>query len=353
MTKQKKAPSPPAQGMRLSWEAIPAQIRSAIEDRFGSPVVSVESQPKGFSPGIAARLITADRQRAFVKAAGPAPNPDVASFHRREARIASLLPPSAPAPRLLWSLDDQADTGWVVLAFEDVNGRHPAQPWLPHELTRVLEAMVALSDSLTPSPLPAESTRTASELFAVTLCGWRRLQQSESSTLDRLDAWSSRHLADLATLEAAAGDVVTGDTLLHMDIREDNLLLTPDAVWFVDWPHASIGAAWVDVVCFAPSVTMCRASRRQNASSPITRLPGKPIRALSRPRLSRWQASSPTARCSPRRRACLRCASFKPRRGRWRGSGSPNALGGIDALRLRPVGTLEPLGDRRTPAREA
>jgi hypothetical protein len=39
-------------------------------------------------------------------------------------------------------------------------------------------------------------------------------------------------------------------------VRADNILLTDDRVWFVDWPHACVGAAWVDVVCFAPSVAM-------------------------------------------------------------------------------------------------
>jgi thiamine kinase-like enzyme len=60
----------------------------------------------------------------------------------------------------------------------------------------------------------------------------------------------------LADLELSAIAAVTGETLLHFDVRADNVLLTDDRVWFVDWPHASVGAAWVDVVCFAPSVTM-------------------------------------------------------------------------------------------------
>ena len=47
-----------------------------------------------------------------------------------------------------------------------------------------------------------------------------------------------------------------GNTLLHFDMRADNILLTPEKVWFVDWPQACTGAAWVDVVFFAPSVTM-------------------------------------------------------------------------------------------------
>jgi hypothetical protein len=73
---------------------------------------------------------------------------------------------------------------------------------------------------------------------------------------EKLDSWSQRHIGELALLEAQAPQAVEGDTLLHLDVRADNLLLTPEKVWLVDWPWASPGAAWVDVVGFAPSGTM-------------------------------------------------------------------------------------------------
>jgi Ser/Thr protein kinase RdoA (MazF antagonist) len=44
--------------------------------------------------------------------------------------------------------------------------------------------------------------------------------------------------------------------LLHADVRADNLLLTRDGVMVVDWPHACRGAAFTDLVLFAPSVAM-------------------------------------------------------------------------------------------------
>ena len=51
-------------------------------------------------------------------------------------------------------------------------------------------------------------------------------------------------------------DLTPGDTLLHMDLRGDNMLMTAQGVVIVDWPHAAIGPAWVDGVYFAPSVAM-------------------------------------------------------------------------------------------------
>jgi hypothetical protein len=60
----------------------------------------------------------------------------------------------------------------------------------------------------------------------------------------------------LIELEAAAPEAVAGDTLLNFDVRADNMLLTPERVWFLDWPLACVGAAWVDVLFFLPSVAM-------------------------------------------------------------------------------------------------
>jgi len=214
--------------------------------------VSAVTQAGGFSPGVAARLRAADGRRVFVKAVCSTPNPDAPRFHRREAGIAAALPAAAPVPGLLWSYDEGGD-GWVVLVFEDIEGRHPATPWLPDELDRVLDALQVLGESLTPSPVSENLAGTIVEWLARNGQSWQRLLHEP---LAGRDAWSVRHAERLAMLEAQAPDAARGDTLLHFDTRADNLLLTPDRVYVVDWPHARLGQAWVNLVSFAPSVAM-------------------------------------------------------------------------------------------------
>lgn len=248
------AQPPPAEGVRLEWLAVPQRVRAALEQWAGSTVVSATSQRSGFSPGVAARLRLADGRRLFVKAIGPEPNPDSPHMHRREARIVAALPETVAVPRLRWFLDED----WVVLVFDEITGHHPAQPWRPDELERVLDSMATLANLLTPSPLPVSMVGTAADAVARQLCGWQQLRDAGEHAADRsqLDAWSRRHLDALADLEARAPQAVAGETLLHFDVRADNLLLAPDNVWFFDWPHARTGAAWLDAVGFAPSVTM-------------------------------------------------------------------------------------------------
>ncbi len=237
-------------GNRLAWEDVPRSVRAQVAAWLGGEISHVETRPGGFSPGVAGVLVTVDGRRFFVKAAGRFPNDTAPRIHRREITIARRLPAQPSVPRLLWSLDDE-QTGWVVLLFQELHGAPPRVPWQRGELERVLRGLATLMDTLTPSPLPLE---VSGDLRESALLGeyWSRLAAEPAG----LDDWSRRHCERLADLERQAPSVLAGDTLLHLDIRADNVLLTPDSVAFVDWPHARQGAAWVDLVCFAPSVAM-------------------------------------------------------------------------------------------------
>jgi aminoglycoside phosphotransferase (APT) family kinase protein len=228
-------------------------LRAEVEERLGGPVVEAVTQPSGFSPGLAVRVRLGDGRRAFVKAVGPEPNPDSPGIHRAEARTMAVLPRSAPAPRMLWSLDRD---GWVALALEDVDGAHPTLPWRPDELARVLAMVADLTAALTPAPpgLP-----TVAERLQNSFVGWRRLAAAHAAgddDLAGLDPWAARHLRRLADLEAGWPAAAQGPTLLHADLRADNLLLTATRVVAVDWPWACVGAGWVDLLLLLPSVAM-------------------------------------------------------------------------------------------------
>lgn len=255
MTYEPTSLPPPDRGVRIDWADIPEHVRSEVECWLGGAVVSAVTQPTGFSPGIATRLKTDDGRRVFVKAVGPEPNAETPAMHRRESKLVPALPDIAPVARLMWSYDE-GEGGWVAMVFEDVEGCHPIRPWRTDELHRVVAAMEDLSQLLTPSPLPVAIAGRASDVFATEIRGWRRLRDEHPSRLAQVDGWSRRHLEALVSVEDTVTEMLEGDTLLHMDIRADNILLTPERVWFVDWPHACVGPEWLDIVAFAPSVTM-------------------------------------------------------------------------------------------------
>jgi hypothetical protein len=234
---------PPARGERLPWERVPSTIRAAIEQRLEARVAHAVTQPGGFSPGLAATLELEDGRRVFAKAVGPEPNPESVELHRREAKIAAALPPGTPAPRFHFAVEEH---DWVALVFENVDGHEPRLPWRTEELERVLAALAALADALTPTPI---ETVTVAEYFDESFHGWRSLERPE-------DAWAAAHLDELRALESGWTEAAAGETLLQCDVRADNILLTPERVVIVDWPHACVGAAWFDLLGLLPSVAM-------------------------------------------------------------------------------------------------
>src|SRR2546428_4885841 len=129
---------------------------------------------------------------------------------------------------------------------------------VPPELDRVLRAIEELSAGLTPAPIAVEPV---GELVPDVFAGWRRLAAgvvSAEDDLRGLDPWAQRRLGELVALEAASVDAASSTTLVHAHARADNILLTPSRVIFIDWPWASLGAPWVDLLFMLPSVAMQR-----------------------------------------------------------------------------------------------
>jgi aminoglycoside phosphotransferase (APT) family kinase protein len=258
---------PAATGVRVPWHGMPGPVRAAVADICGAPVVAASTQPGGFSPGVAARVQCANGSRWFVKAVSSEANPDSPRMHRREGKMLAALDPLIAAGRLpVPRLRGVAESGtWVALVLADVDGAAPALPWQPSQLSQVVAAIDRLASTLTPAPAQAP---TFAQRHARNFRGWRELAAATAASGDRtpgdlevgdlagLDPWSRAHARELAALEATWEAHAAGGTLLHSDLRADNILLGPDGVVVVDWPHACVGAPFVDLVLFAPSVAM-------------------------------------------------------------------------------------------------
>ena len=236
-------------GQRIEWDDVDADIRLAIEAHLGAPIIDARNQTGGFSPGLAARCTLADGRRAFVKAVSPAQNPHACRIHRREAEVAAQLPVELPVPRLLHVVDDGH---WVALVFEEIEGVQPDEPWTHEQLAVVLPALQRFAELATPTPAPG--LQAVDSRYGVAFQGWRQLAAGDadpSSYGPDVVAAVDR----LAVLEAPWAEAATGDSLLHADLRADNLLLSPTGeVVLVDWPWACTGAAFFDLVLLLPSV---------------------------------------------------------------------------------------------------
>lgn len=218
---------------RLEWAHLPPALRAVIEDRCGSAVVRAVSQRSGFTPGFASVLHCDDGTRHFVKAASLVAQRPFAEAYREEARKVRTLPAEVAATLLLWTHD--AD-GWVVLGFEHVAARAPHRPWREDDLSACLDMLARTASVLTPPP-----TGLVIDDAATDFADWPQ------KWVHTLATFAMPHGDEAAALAARHTEVVGGDTVVHGDVRDDNLLLTDDGrVLLCDWNWPVRGAAWLD-----------------------------------------------------------------------------------------------------------
>lgn len=191
----------------------------------------------GRSTDFAATLLLAGGGRVFCK--GARAEGDAAGMHRREAHVNAGIH-TVFTPRLLWHV--KAD-GWHVLGFEHVAGRHADLAPGSADLPIIATMLSGLARDLTPSP--ATGVQGLCEKWT-RVQAWQQMREDPPAGLDE---WTRSHLDRFAALESVAGELVAGDTLVHTDVHEGNLLIDPrpgGTTCLVDWSWAHVAAPWVD-----------------------------------------------------------------------------------------------------------
>lgn len=223
---------------RLEWNFLPPHLRTAIEKRCGSPVVEAASQGAGFTPGFASVLSCEDGSRHFVKAASVKAQKVFAGSYREEARKLAALPDETPAPHLLWTIDDD----WMVLGIEYVEARIAERPWTDSDLNAALDAAEHVAEVLTPAPSTMALAPIAEEMG-----DWASLWERA-----RLARPELGHHDEAGELAQAFAEIGAGQTVVHTDLRDDNVLITPEGgphqgrALFCDWNWPTVGADWLD-----------------------------------------------------------------------------------------------------------
>ncbi len=88
-----------------------------------------------------------------------------------------------------------------------------------------------------------------SALAASLFSGWHTIADDpEDSWHDRAGDWLEREDRFVAVITDPAAPMIGA----HVDLRADNILLGPDAVWFVDWAHPDVAPPWFD-----PLILLC------------------------------------------------------------------------------------------------
>lgn len=262
-----------ATSARPAFASLPDEVRVACGDAVHGIVVDAAPPVgSGFTGAYAGLLTLADGRRVFAKAAGPG-LPHVVAGLAAEERILPLLAGLRCASRLAGAAEVPTAGGlWRVLLVEAIDGRQPGGPWT------VPDADAAALACLEVATLPAHdaagvtSTRLAPTLGAdvealTTLDG---LAAGARAWPAELPAPRPRHLAELATVAGRAERALDGESLVHGDVRPDNLLVEArGTARVVDWNHATLGAPWVDLVGLWPLMAHHGVDVRRFAGAPV------------------------------------------------------------------------------------
>jgi Ser/Thr protein kinase RdoA (MazF antagonist) len=203
-------------------------------------VLRAEAPSAGRNSTFAAFLHTADGT-VFVKGV---PDYDrLVAVHEHEIQINSRLRDAVhDAPRLLWTVRTE---GWLLAGYETVPGEHadlaPGSPDVP----AVVEALSRVAEQLTPSPAPGVSPLR--KRYA-RLAGWQWLADHHTA---ELDAWETQHLDQLIHFDNDVPITLLGESLVHGDIHQLNLLVNGDQVHVIDWAWSRTGPPWVDAALLA------------------------------------------------------------------------------------------------------
>jgi hypothetical protein len=152
------------------------------------------------------------------------------------------------APRLLGWYDDGERP---ILVLEDLSGCEYPPPWTERRVKEVLGVLDEVSSHRVPDGLrQAQESNYADG-------GWQEVARDPGPFLSlRLcsAAWLERALPVLLAVEVARH--LAGSSLLHLDVRSDNLFFRDSTAVLVDWNLAAVGNPEFDVAFWLPSLRM-------------------------------------------------------------------------------------------------
>ncbi len=233
-----------ATARRPSWADLAPAVRAAICSLAGSDVIRARSAGTGFTSGFASRLDLADGRQVFVKAASASADAalgwHITASYREEIRKLRGLPAGVPAPRLMWWWDDDIDGDrWVVLGLQFIAGRPPRRPWRSDELAVVVDTLTATAPALATAPAELSLPSFVTEFGDVEQWANRVVERDGTS------AWLDHVIA----LGRESLHLCSGTAMAHLDLRDDNILLSPEGrVWICDWNWPLRAAPWLDLV---------------------------------------------------------------------------------------------------------
>jgi hypothetical protein len=214
------------------------------------------TQERGVSATAARWLVSNEASSAFVKIGATELTANwIRIEHRNYAALDGWF-----LPRVLGFDDDGVRP---ALALEDLSDAAWPPPWTVERVAGVLEALEAIAT--TPPP------RQLLDVPIAWNASWHTVEADPAAFLALglcSAAWLHRSLP--ALIAAAERATVAGTSVVHLDVRSDNLCFRHGRAILIDWNHAAVGNAKLDVAFWLPSL------HSEGGPAPEQVLPGVP-----------------------------------------------------------------------------
>ncbi|HEY1536772.1 MAG TPA: phosphotransferase [Polyangiaceae bacterium] len=225
-------------------------LRRRLETLKRSAPISWRRVERGYTAAERWVVRFSDGSSAFAKVGASLSTSDFlrVEHHRYQQLHAHFLPQLAGF---------DADLERPILLLEDLSSADWPPPWQPGGVERVVETLRQVAAT---RPLPEDLPSLEEEFGAAgsdhrASSGWGAVIRDPGAFLS-LGLCSTDWLscAQQRLLDAQNEAVLSGDDLLHNDVRSDNLCLLPDRVVLIDWNLAGRGNGAFDLAFAAPSL---------------------------------------------------------------------------------------------------
>ncbi len=242
------------------WRSVPAELRELVGKKIGSPVVRGVRVWGSYGPGPSHRLLHSDGRRSFIKALWPESNSfQIESFGkelRNYAELGEIMKPWAPE---LLGVVKHGD--WHAMLLEDL-GPKTAPPWRTRDARTVAHGLAEFHSAGEGARTP-DYLRSVFELEVFDVANlWKEPVSSSdlrklaglAANPDDAFAWLERNVQRLIEASAELPTQAASQTVLHMDVRSDNLRVVDGRLRLFDWPFVCTGPHEVDAAAFAQTV---------------------------------------------------------------------------------------------------
>lgn len=221
------------------------QLLQRAERLVGRPAVSWRKTTGGYTPAERWVITFDDGSSVFAKLA----TTDLtATWLRNEHAFYSAVGEQPWLPRLL-GFDDGP---LPLLLLEDLSAAHWPPPWTLEYVRSVISTLETIGSVRPPLPLPALTAMPDHQpSFAE---GWSAVA-AEPGPFLALGLCSAQWLESaLPALLASQSVSLEGESLLHNDLRSDNLCFLGERTILIDWNGAAVGNPLFDIAFWLPSL---------------------------------------------------------------------------------------------------